>query len=551
MESSMQRRYRKTPEVTEERRRYRKTPEVTEERRRYRKTPELTEERRYRKGVKRKRYDRALKAENITRYPIVPIGTVLVAAVIITIVLFMPPYIGMEDNGDYARVTYCQGLYDLPENSELLYNGYFIKEYGIMQYYNEYSSTVFTSQAVFIQPAIWLDKLFTGNDNIFDLRFLGIVMSIYFLAVLYFLVEYFTHRLSLISQLTIAAACLFIFVDTGYTAYFNSFFAEPLAYISLLACITCALLYAEGRYNQYVLLAGFVLNGILLTLSKQQLAPIGAVLGILCLFFYMKAGARLFKWLVALSSAALVLSGILTYMLISTEFTNINLYHSLTRGVLMTSEDPPDTLESFDIDSQYELLNQTIYFDRYPVIDPEDVRLQENLYSKYNIFSIVKHYVTHPGAFMEMMKLAAQSAYRIRPDLGNYEYNSGYAPNEKAQIFSVYSNLKQTYTPKTTGFIVIWMVVVIALLYKKRMKQIIVGALILIGLSQIIVPIIGAGDADLAKHMFLYNVAFDTVNIIILAHIVAFIDKRYKVKKAAAVNNQVDIMNEISIGQEI
>ena len=532
-------------------RRYRKTPEVTEERRRYRKTPELTEERRYRKGVKRKRYDRALKAENTTRYPIVPIGTVLVAAVIITIVLFMPPYIGMEDNGDYARVTYCQGLYDLPENSELLYNGYFIKEYGIMQYYNEYSSTVFTSQAVFIQPAIWLDKLFTGNDNIFDLRFLGIVMSIYFLVVLYFLVEYFTHRLSLISQLTIAAACLFIFVDTGYTAYFNSFFAEPLAYISLLACITCALLYSEGRYNQYVLLAGFVLNGILLTLSKQQLAPIGAVLGILCLFFYMKAGARLFKWLVALSSAALVLSGILTYMLISTEFTNINLYHSLTRGVLMTSEDPPDTLESFDIDSQYELLNQTIYFDRYPVIDPEDVRLQENLYSKYNIFSIVKHYVAHPGAFMEMMKLAAQSAYRIRPDLGNYEYNSGYEPNEKAQIFSVYSNLKQTYTPKTTGFIVIWIVVVIALLYKKRMKQIIVGALILIGLSQIIVPIIGAGDADLAKHMFLYNVAFDTVNIIILAHIVAFIDKRYKVKKAAAVNNQVDIMNEISIGQKI
>lgn len=546
MESSMQRRYRKTPEVTEERRHHR-----TGKRRRYRKTPELTEERRYRKEGKRKRYDRVLKAENITRYPIVPIGTVLVAAVIIMIVLFMPPYIGMEDNGDYARVTYCQGLYDLPENSELLYNGYFIKEYGIMQYYNEYSSTVFTSQAIFIQPAIWLDKLFTGNDNIFDLRFLGIVMSVYFLVVLYFLVEYFTYRLSLISQLIIAVACLFIFVDTGYTAYFNSFFAEPLAYISLLACITCALLYAEGRYNQYMLLAGFVLNGILLTLSKQQLAPIGAVLGILCLFFYMKAGARLFKWLVALSSAALVLSGILTYMLISTEFTNINLYHSLTRGVLMTSEDPPDTLETFDIDSQYELLNQTIYFDRYPVIDPEDVRLQENLYSKYNIFSIVKHYVTHPDAFMEMMKLAAQSAYRIRPDLGNYEYNSGYAPNEKAQIFSVYSNLKQTYTPKTTGFIVIWMVVVIALLYKKRMKQIIVGALILIGLSQIIVPIIGAGDADLAKHMFLYNVAFDTVNIIILAHIVAFIDKRYKVKKAAAVNNLADIMNEISIGQKI
>ncbi len=517
--------------------------------RRYRKATEVTEERRYRKknkGNGRRRFRSALMAEK--QFPFVSVGAVIVALIVITIVLFVPPYVGMEDNGDYARVTYGQGLYDLPENSELLYNGYFIKDYGIMQYYNEYSSTVFTSQVLFIQPAIWLDKLFTGNDDIFDLRFLGIVMTIYFLIVLYFLVEYLSHKLSIISRMSIAAVCLFVFVDTGYTAYFNSFFSEPLAYISLLACITCALMYADERHNQYVLLAGFVINGMILTFSKQQFAPIGAVLGIMCLFFLLKAGARLFKWLIALSSAALLFTGIFTYLLISTEFTNINMYHSMTRGVLMTSDNPPETLESFDIDSQYELLNKTIYFDRYPVIDPEDERLQENFYSQYNIFSIVKHYVSNPGAFMEMMKLAAQNAYMIRPELGNYEYSSGYPPNQKAQDFSVYSNIKQTLTPKTTGFIIIWMVVVIALFYKKRMKQIIICGLILIGLSQIIVPIFGAGDADLAKHMFLYNVSFDTVSVIVFAHVVAFIDKKYKERKKGALKEQT-ILNDTSNGQ--
>lgn len=480
-----------------------------------------------------------METKTMKKYPIVPAVTVLLAAVIIVAVLFMPPYIGMEDNGDYARVTYPQGLYDLPENKDLLYNGYFIKDYGIMQYYNEYHSTVFTSQGLFIQPAVWLDKLLTGNDNIFDLRFLGIVMTIYFLTVLYFLIDYLSYKLTLVSQLLIGAVCIAVFADTGYTAYFNSFFAEPLAYISLLACITCALLYADNRYNPYALLAGYVLNGMILTFSKQQFAPIGAVLGILCLFFCLKEGTRLFKRLIALSSAALLLAGIITYLLIPPEFTHINLYHAMTRGVLMTSDDPRETLETFDIDSQYELLNKTIYFDRYPVIDPEDERLQKNFYSKYNILSIVKYYASNPGAFAEMLKLAARNAYRIRPDLGNFEYSSGYRPNEKAQAFSAYSSLKQTYTPKTAGFIIIWMIVSLGLLYKKRLKQITVCGIILIGLSQIVVPVIGAGDADLAKHMFLYNVSFDMVNVILFAHITAFFDRKHQEKRSGAVQSGV------------
>jgi hypothetical protein len=465
------------------------------------------------------------------RFPVGPVVAVVLAAVIMTVVLFVPPYIGMEDNGDYARVIYGEGLYDLPGYSILKTNGYFIKEYGIMQYFNEYSNTVYSSQFLFIQPAIWLDRLVTGNDGIFDLRFLGIIMMIYFLIVLYFLVEYLSHRLFIVGSIAVAAVVVFFFLDTGYIAYFNSFFAEPLAYISLMACMTCALLFADKRYNKYVLLAGFVINGMILIFSKQQFAPIGAVLGILCLFFYLRAKGRLFKWLIGISSAALVLTGAFTYLLISAEFTHINLYHSMTRGVLLTSENPPETLREFDIGSQYELLNKTIYFDRYPVINPEDEILQENFYSHYSILSIVKHYTANPEAFVEMLKIAAQNAYKIRPNLGNYEYTSGYPPETKAQVFSVYSNLKSDYAPKTIGFIIIWMFVAIGLLYKKRLKQIIVSALILIGLSQIVVPIIGAGDADLAKHMFLYNVSFDLVNVILIAHFISFIDRKYRTHK--------------------
>jgi len=487
-----------------------------------------------------------LNAGKIQSY--VPLATVVAALIIITVILFLPPYVGMEDNGDFARVTYGQGLYDLPQNSELLYNGYFIKDYGIMQYYNEYSNTVYSSQYIFIQPAILLDKLFTGNDNVFDLRFLAAVLTVYFLAVLYLLVDYLTHRLTLVSSLLIAAFCVFIFVDTGYTAYFNSFYAEPVAYISLMACITCALLYAEDRYNKFLLLGGFLLNGIILTFSKQQFAPIGALLGILALFFYIKARGRLFKWMIALSSCALLVTGIFTYLLISTDFTNINLYHSMTRGVLMTSEDPPETLESFDIESQYELLDGTIYFDKYPEIDPEDELLKKDFYSHYNVGSIVEYYAGHPDKFADMLKLAAKNAYHNRPSMGNFEYATGYPPNTIANAFSLCSTLKANYTPKTLGFIVIWLIVALALVRKKRLKQIIVAGLILIGLSQIVVSIIGAGDADLAKHIFLYNVAFDVVNVILFAHIVRYFDDKYRAKKK---QQTVDAEEQLQIDEAV
>lgn len=468
----------------------------------------------------------------------IPLLTVLVALLIMGTVLFLPPYVGMEDNGDFSRVTYGEGLYDLPQNVEQRFDGYFIKEYGIMQYFNEYTNTVYSSQFLFIRPAIWLDRLFTGNDAVFDLRFLAGVMLVYFLVVLYFLVDYLVHRLTLFSSLLIAVMSVFVFADTGYTAYFNSFYAEPLAYVSLLGCITCALLYADDRYNRYALLGGFLACGMILTFSKQQYAPVGVLLGILGLVLFMRKRRSLFRWMAVLSSGLLAVTGIMTYLLISTDFTNINLYHSMTRGVLMTSDDPPETLSEFDIAQRYELLDGTIYFDKYPEIDPENQLLHEEFYSRYDIFSIVKYYAVHPDAFAEMLKLAAKTAYQNRPSMGNYERQSGYAPNTIAQTFSAHSALKAGATPRTLGYIILWAAVVLALLRKKRREQIIVAGVILIGLSQIVVSIIGAGDADLSKHIFLYNAAYDLVNVIFLAYIVRFFDEKYQTKRRLAARRE-------------
>lgn len=509
------------------------------------KTPLQSQKARHRRRVFRLRWQgrqvarHNLKSKTRKWQARVPLLTVLAALIVITLVLFVPPYVGMEDNGDFGRVSRVEGLYDLPENSEFTYNGYFVREYGIMQYYNEYSTSVHSSLALFVKPAVALDRLLTGNDSVFDIRFLAAIFTAYFLAILYFLMDYFTHRLSLAASILIGAACVFVFADTGNTAYFNSFFAEPLAYISMLGCITCALLFSEGRGNKYALLAGFLANGVILTFSKQQFAPVGVLLAIVCLFFFLKAQGRAFKCMIAASACALGLTGAITYLLIPQEFTNINAYHAMTRGAMMVSEDPPKTLEWFGIEEKYELLDGTIYFDRYPQIHPEDELLKENVYPRYSTASIAQYYMTHPDDFSEMLKLAASAATHVRPTLGNYEYTSGRPPNTLSDTFSLYSAFKSNFMPKTLGYIVIWIVVALGLLYKKRLKQLVVCGFIVVGLSQLLVSVIGAGDADLAKHIFLYNAVFDVVHVILFAHIVRFIEERYLAsrQRAAQANN--------------
>lgn len=478
-------------------------------------------------------------------HSLIPALTAIAAIVVITIVLFLPPYIGMEDNGDFQRVTYSQGLYDLPENSELLYNGYYIKEYGIMQYFNEHGTNVYSSQFLFVQPAIWLDKLFTGNDEIFDLRFLAVVLTIYFAVVLYFFVDYLTYRLSLLNSLIMAAVCVYIFADTGYTAYFSSFYAEPVAYVTLIGSITCLLLYDDERYNPYILLAAFLINGLILTFSKQQFAPVGILLGLLGFVFIKRKRGWVFKSAVVTSSAALMVLGVVTYLLISSSFTTISMYHTMTRGVMMLSDNPAEAVSSFGIDDQYELLDGTIYFDKYPEINPENELLKEEFYPHYTVLSVAKYYLQNPGDYIDMLKIAARVAYQIRPIQGNYEYSEGHEPNAQTSIFALHSTLKSEYAPKTLGFIIIWIALMLALLYKKRRKQIILFGLVIVGLSQIVVSTIGAGDTDLAKHLFLYNEAFDMVNVVLLANILLFIDEKRRARKKPQTAEELNAEHQI------
>ncbi|MEV2696642.1 hypothetical protein ABNC92_05550 [Paenibacillus larvae] len=74
---------------------------------------------------------------------------------ITAIALFVPPYIGMADNGDYFRVLYSNGLYFNAPDYDSQYLGYFVKEY-------EFFNIIMKMVPLYPYPSLYLSAWRSG-----------------------------------------------------------------------------------------------------------------------------------------------------------------------------------------------------------------------------------------------------------------------------------------------------------------------------------------------------------------------------------------------------
>ena len=115
-------------------------------------------------------------------------------------------------------------------------------------------------------------------------------------------------------------------------------------------------------------------------------------------------------------------------------------------------------------------------------------------------------------------------AYEIRPEaMGNFEKIEGKEFGAKSNFFVLWSSLKKFIMPKGLLFAIVYLGVYFIYSFKrykkafnnKDKKSILIEDcfiyVYLAGLSQIFTSVIGAGDADLSKHVFLFNLSFDLI----------------------------------------
>lgn len=455
---------------------------------------------------------------------------VFLAAIVAGIALFIQPLIGIADNGDFLRMLYSNGLYQLPKYSDQ-YFSYFIKEYGIMHYYNEHGASLFSSEPLFIHLAVVLNKLFY-SQTIFDIRFLSFIYYVLFLGSIYLLTEALTYRIKGWKGYFIALFVVIIFTDTAYIAYFNSLYSEPIMFIMCLYIVSSTLLMCRKLYNDSVLLVLLTVSSMLLITSKQQNAPLVVFIAFIYIGLLFIKKTVISRMMVVFSLVLVLVTGVATYKLITSEFNKINQFQSMTRGVLLESENPEATLSDGGISEQFALLKENIYFQEYTAIDVNSPYMVENFYEKYGFGWILKNYLAHPKEFYDILDVAAHDIHEVQTvEMGNYEKKVGKKAKSQATYFTLYSRLKRTVYPKTLGFLIIWTLVYLALYFpstyrayqQNNPRGLLRYWLILASIGMIfgilLISVVGDGDADLAKHLFLIAVLFDFLTIMTLSDI--------------------------------
>ncbi|NFI51787.1 hypothetical protein FDA52_02120 [Clostridium botulinum] len=473
------------------------------------------------------KYNNILKLDKIN-YPLIAFFLVLIIG---SLTLFIHPIIGMADNGDFYRVINKSGAYHLNKNSNEIFLGYFIKDYGIYKYNNDYANLLISTQSIFVKLAIFFDRIFM-KDYVLDIRFMSVMFLIIEAMGVYFFIKALINKLdSSKYKLIITLVTILIFCDTGYLAYYNSFYGESVNICCFLMSIGLLIYMIEfDKFTWYNLIA-FGISSFLFFGAKQQLAPVGILIAFIFIIIgiYM-TNKRFTKMLAYILAVIFIVSSMIFYKSITGDFKYINIYHSMNRGILLNEDDPDSILEDFNISTQYSLLQETDFFEEIKLLDPYEEELIDDYYEKFSLGKILDYYITHPKAFIKVLKISFKNGYSIRPKvIGNYEQSEHKEFGAKSYFFATWSTFKEKFIPKNMLFTVSTIVIYLYLSTSRflkaiknnnkkiQFKEITYFYVFLVGISQIIISVIGAGDADLSKHVFMYNMAFDLIFIYILS----------------------------------
>ncbi|WNS43388.1 hypothetical protein [Paenibacillus sp. MMS20-IR301] len=445
---------------------------------------------------------------------------------LIIYLLFVRPFTGVADNGDFLRMMNTIGLnyYDAAESYA---DRFFSFSHSRFSYENIFRGFYPSSQILLVLVPRLLAGLVHGSY--FDIRLLGAVYALLLLAATWMIVK-LGARESYVTGLLLGAGILFVFYDIGYLAYFNSLFGEPVSMVFMLLTFALGLRLTGQETPTAKGLTLFFVAVLFLICSKIQNAPVGLAFALIFLRLRTLDGAGNWRKLALRFAVATALVSVIMYVAAPKELKHINLYQTVFFGILNESPDVRGDLRDLGLPSRLEVLAGTNYFQGDTAIKQDDPSLKADFYDRVSHKDVLFFYMKHPVRLIDNMKYAAGNSMSIRPYyLGSYEKSAGKPAGTVAFAYSGWSEFKNKHLPDSLGFLALFYLVYYAgvLFYYFRTREPagrIAGELLmllgLIGLFSFLVPILGDGRADIGKHLFLFNVCFDMMAVAMFGWIV-------------------------------
>ena len=440
--------------------------------------------------------------------------------------LFSAPFIGVADNGDFLRMMNTIGLnyYDAAESYADRFFSYSHSRFA----YEHLFKGFYPSSQIFL---ILLPRLIGGvfHGSYFDIRLLGAVYLVLLLAATWLLVK--THaRGSYVIGLLLGGSLLFVFYDISYLAYFNSLFGEPVSMVFMLLTFALGLRLTSQEKPSVKGLILFFIAVLFLTSSKIQNAPIGIAFALIFIRFAVLKGQGSWKKLSIWFAVAIFSISVVLYATAPKDLKHINLYQTVFFGILNESPDVRGDLKQLGLPERLEVLAGTNFFQPDTAIKQNDPSLGPDFYDRVSHKDVLFFYIKNPSRLIHNMKYAAANSMSIRPYyLGNYEKEEGNPKGALSYTYSTWSQFKNKHVPHSLGFLSIFYLLYFAgALYEyfrsANRRERVAGELImllgLIGIFSFLVPILGDGRADIGKHLFMFNVCFDMMVVVMFGWVV-------------------------------
>ncbi|HZG57991.1 hypothetical protein [Paenibacillus sp.] len=426
------------------------------------------------------------------------------------------PMVGVADNGDFLRVMKTVG-FDYAEPGLTYGDKYF--DYAIFAYrdvpvgFGGYVST----HLLFLFAAKAANALATGGfGGTFRLGVLGAVYAATFAGAVALIYTGLQAKRAV--RLAVAAALVAVYSDIGYAAYYHSFYGEPASMLGFLLAIGAGLHAAKagGRRRLWWFFAAIVL----FVGAKAQNFAVGLV------FFAVLArwrdparaiGAPASRRLALALSAGALLLGFAVYAATPKELKRINLYQTVFYGILKHSDDVPADLRELGLPETLAPLAGTNFFEAGTAMPQTSPALDALFYDRVSHADVALYYARHPGKLYERVAFAAAHATTIRPYyLGSFAKEAGREAGAVQLEGGWWSEWKKERLPRSVGFATAVGALYLAMLSSRGIASAAglraPAALYAVpGVAAVayVTPLVGDGDADLAKHLFLYNVAFD------------------------------------------
>ncbi len=452
-------------------------------------------------------------------------AALLVMALLMSLMLFVPPYLGLSNDGSFDAILSDTGLSRMNPQDTKAYFNYYERTYRIDESVNRSGTTPLPLQWM-ISFAIGIDTLFT-NDTVFDLRFLAALYMFLYLALLYPFLHFIFQRVPRYSEgLLLAAMSVLVFADSTMVVRFASLYTSPLEGLALLALLDVLFLLSGDGFKGLCMVA---MGGCvtLLTLVNKYCALLGIVASLVYWkMFYQQQGLPLRMLSLIMAIAMSVLGVVYTGRMIDKQ-TSVEKYNQMTRGVLFQADIPTKALEFFGIDARYSVLTDTYGDQEYPVVLPDEGLLDQGFFDHYDTPRVLFYYLLHPTSLLGMFDRGVHQAFISRSDYsGTYEESVGLPPKAKTPFMSVWSTFKEQSAPKTVGTVLL---IAAALLRKskgKRENQVrndryrrLLGVFIMMAVLEMLTVLLMSGDSELLRERFLMGMTIDLLFVLLVTEL--------------------------------